>query len=68
MRYKPSLKLKGMLCQKIKMAQTRILGYLCDSQYSARWKEIEQVGSVGPPIKALIADQKLQDITNITPG
>lgn len=46
-------------------AQMRTLGYLCDSQYRARWKEIEQEGFVGPPIQALMADPKLQnDLTN----
>lgn len=32
--------------------QIRILGYLCHSQYRARWKEMEQGGSAGPPIQA----------------
>lgn len=42
-------------------AQRRLLGYLCDSQYRVRWKEIERGGSVGPPIQALIAHPKLQE-------
>lgn len=41
-------------------AQIRILGYLCDSQCRARWKETEG-GSAGPPIQALTADPKLQE-------
>ena len=39
--------------------------YLCDPQFKARWKEIEEEGSVGPPIQAAMADKKLSDsLTN----
>lgn len=43
------------------VAQIRNLGYLCDSHFRARWKEIEEGGSVGPPLQAVIADKKLVD-------
>ena len=47
------------------VAQIRTLGYLCDPQFRARWKEIEEEGSVGPPIQAAVADKKLADnLTN----
>lgn len=42
-------------------AQIRTLGYLCDSHFRARWKEIEEGGSGGLPIQAVIADKKLVD-------
>ncbi|XP_049891866.1 uncharacterized protein LOC126384694 [Epinephelus moara] len=46
-------------------AQIRSLVYLCDPQFRARCKEIEEGGSVGPPIQAAMADKKLVDsLTN----
>lgn len=66
---KPRLKFKVMQLPKNKggmalpnlkdyywAAQIRTLGYLCDLQYRARWKEIEQGGSGGPPFQAAMAD------------
>lgn len=49
-------------------AQIRSLVCLCDPQFTARWKEIQEGGSVGPPVQAVIADKKLIDSLRYTLG
>uniref|UniRef100_A0A8C6SP44 Reverse transcriptase domain-containing protein n=1 Tax=Neogobius melanostomus TaxID=47308 RepID=A0A8C6SP44_9GOBI len=41
-------------------AQLRPLVCLCDPLFRSRWKDIEERASNGPPIQAMIADDKLQ--------
>lgn len=43
-------------------AQLRVLLNLCNPDYCAKWKEIEEGLIVGPPIQAIVVDEKLSSL------